>query len=140
METPEKINPKNLADYLDVMSKSVFQAGISWQVVNNKWPGIKETLHGFDPVAISNLQLVDIDKLLDDRRIIRNRRKIEAIIHNARTIIELNKKYNGFQNYLRSHAGFQELVKDIRKQFKFLGEMGVYHFLLIVGEEVPSYE
>ena len=39
---PEKINPKSLGDYLEVMSKAIFQAGISWRVVESKWPGIRE--------------------------------------------------------------------------------------------------
>ena len=55
MEVPERIQPKDLADYLDVMSKSVFQTGISWRVVNSKWTGIREAFRGFDPVAISIL-------------------------------------------------------------------------------------
>ena len=41
---PKQINPKSLADYLEVISKAAFQAGISWQVVESKWPGIKESL------------------------------------------------------------------------------------------------
>ena len=59
---------------------------------------------------------------------------------NAKRMLELDEAHNGFRNYLRSHAGFDELVKDLRKQFKFLGDMGAYHFLWVVGEEVPSYE
>ena len=54
---------------------------------------------------------------------IRNRRKIEAIVGNAQQMLELDKTYKGFRNYLRSHAGFDELVKDLRKHFKFLGDM-----------------
>ncbi len=140
MEATEKIQPKTMADYLDVMSKSVFQTGISWRVVKSKWPGIREAFHEFDPIAVSNLTLAELDNLAEDKRIIRNRRKIEAIVSNARRMLELDKTYNGFRNYLRSHASFEESVKDLRKQFKFLGDMGAYHFLWVVGEEVPSYE
>jgi len=41
MVAPQKISPKGLSDYLEVMSKAAFQAGISWQVVEKKWPGTK---------------------------------------------------------------------------------------------------
>ena len=140
MEPPKRIQPRGLADYLEIMSKSVFQTGISWRVVDAKWPGIREAFHQFDPVAISNLTLEELDQLAEDKRIIRNRRKIEAIVSNAQRMLELDKIHNGFRNYLRSHGGFEELVKDLRKQFKFLGDMGAYHFLWVVGEEVPSYE
>jgi len=140
MEAPGKIQPKTLADYLDVMSKSVFQTGISWRVVKSKWPGIREAFHGFDPVAVSNFTTADLNQLVEDKRVIRNWRKIEAIIDNAIRIQELEKSHGGFQNYLRSHSSFEELVKNLRKQFKYLGDIGAYHFLWGVGEEVPSYE
>ncbi len=140
MEPPKRIHPGNLADYLDAMSKVVFQTGISWRVVNSKWPDIREAFYGFDPVIISNFTGVELDKLTQDRRVIRNRRKIEAIITNARRMLELDKRHRGFRNFLRSHSGFEELVKDLHQQFKFLGDMGAYHFLWVVSEEVPSYE
>ena len=41
--------PGSLADYLEIMSKSVFQSGISWRVVESKWPGVREAMCGFDP-------------------------------------------------------------------------------------------
>ena len=43
---PEKINPGYLGDYLEVMSKAIFQAGISWRVVESKWPGIRMLFGG----------------------------------------------------------------------------------------------
>lgn len=140
MEPPKRIHPGNLADYLDAMSKVVFQTSISWRVVSSKWPDIRETFYGFDPLTISNFTGAELDKLTQDRRVIRNRRKIEAIVTNARRMLELDKRHRGFRNFLRSHSGFDELVKDLRQQFKFLGDTGAYHFLWVVGEEVPSYE
>jgi 3-methyladenine DNA glycosylase Tag len=140
MEGPKKIKPQSLADYLEVMSKSVFQTGISWKVVEVKWPGIKDALHDFDPQVISKLTVAEIDALIKDQRIIRNRRKIEAIVVNAQHLLDLDKQYGGFRKYLRSFDSFEELSKDLRKQFKFLGDMGAYHFLWVVGEKVPPWE
>src|SRR3990172_730360 len=120
MEVPKKIEPKGLGDYLEVMSKSVFQTGISWRVVESKWPGIRECFKGFDPWVIAGFTEPVIDQLTKDQRVIRNRRKIEAIISNATRMVELEKRYGGFKNYLRSHSSFEELIKDLRKQFKFL--------------------
>ena len=82
----------------------------------------------------------EIDELVTDTRVIRNRRKLEAVVTNARRMEELDAAHGGFRNYLRSHGGFQDTVKDLRKQFKFMGESGCYYFLYVVGEEVPSYE
>ena len=140
MQAPEKIEPGGLSDYLEVMSKTVFQSGISWRVVNSKWPETREALRGFDPELIASLAEPDIDALTQDARVIRNRRKLEAIVENARRMLELEEEHGTFRNYLRSFGDFEETVKDLRKRFKFLGEHGTYHFLWVVGEDVPDYE
>jgi len=139
-EGPKKIHPKNLADYLEALSKPVFQAGISWHVVENKWDGIKEAFDNFDPTVVSRYTGTKLSKLLEDERIIRNHRKIEAIVYNARRILELDAQHGGFRKYLRSFKSYEDLAADVRKQFKFLGDMGIYHFLYTVGEEVPEWE
>ena len=140
MEAPQQIEPKSLADYLDVMSKSVFRSGISWRVVESKWPGTREAFRGFDAEAVADLSPAEMDALVADTRVIRNRRKLEAVVQNARQMLELQERHGSFQSYLRSHGGFDETVADLHKRFKFLGEMGAFHFLYVVGEEVPSYE
>ena len=140
VEAPQKIEPKGMADYLSVMTKSVFQSGISWKVVESKWPGIVEALRGFDVEAVAGLTEADLDALTADKRVIRNRRKLEAIVHNAGKMLELSDKHGGFREYLRSQDDFEATVKDLKKQFKFLGDMGTYHFLWVVNEEVPAYE
>ena len=116
-EAPERINPQSLGDYLEVMSKAVFQTGLSWKVVRSKWPGIREALRRFDAEAVANLTPPDLDNLAVDERVIRNRRKLEAVVENARRIIELDKSHGSFRNYLRSHSDFDTTVKDLRKQF-----------------------
>ena len=137
---PEKIQPDRLADYLEVMSKAVFQTGISWRVVDNKWPGIRAAFRSFDPAAIAALTPEDLDAITADPRVIRNRRKIEATVDNARTMLELERSHGTFRDYLRSHGGFEGTATDLRKRFRFLGDMGAYYFLWVVNEEVPSYE
>ena len=141
MGPPTQITPAKLGDYLDVMSKAVFQTGISWKVVAAKWAGTQAAFRDFDPEAVSNLTPAAVDELTGDTRIIRNRRKIEAIMGNAGRMLELEAEHGGFQNYLRSKDGdFPALVKDLRSNFKFLGDMGAYYFLYVVGEQVPDHE
>jgi DNA-3-methyladenine glycosylase I len=137
---PPQIKPKRLGDYLEAMSKSVFQTGISWQVVNAKWPGIREAFREFDARAVAGMTSRDIDKLATDTRVIRNRKKIDAIVDNARQMLDLEEQHGSFKKYLRSHGGFEATVKDLRKRFRFLGDSGAFIFLYVVGEEVPTYE
>ncbi len=139
-EEPKKIEPNGLGDYLEVMSKSVFQTGLSWRVVESKWPGIRSALRDFDAYDVADLRDEDVDALVQDTRVIRNRRKLEAIVGNANRMVQLEREHGSFKNYLRSHTDFDATVKAMRKDFKFLGEMGCYHFLYVVGEDVPSYE
>ena len=80
---PDRIDPQSLGDYLAVMSKAVFQSGISWKVVENKWPGILEAFHGFDAETVASFTEADLDELTADTRVIRNRRKLDGIVHNA---------------------------------------------------------
>jgi DNA-3-methyladenine glycosylase I len=140
MEAPKQIRPKGPGDYLEVMTKAVFQSGISWRVIESKWNGFREALHGFDAERIADLTPPEVDELAEDTRIVRNRRKIEATVHNARTLLDLEKEHGSFRKYLRSHGGFEETVADLRRRFKFLGDTGAYYFLYVVGEEVPPHE
>jgi Methyladenine glycosylase len=137
---PEQIDAKRLGDYLEVMSKAVFQSGMSWAVIDKKWPGTCEAFHEFEPLAVASLTEEQMAELTADTRIIRNRKKVEAVVDNARRMIDLDEQHKGFRRYLRSHGGFEGTVADLRKQFRFLGETGCYYFLYVVKEEVPDYD
>ena len=136
---PPQITPKSLDDYLEQMTKSAFQSGISWDVIIAKWPGFQQAFKAFKIKHVANLGPDDVDELMQDTRVVRNRPKIEATIHNAQTILDLDKEYGGFRKYLRSFKDFDALVKDMRKRFKFLGDSGCYHFLYVVKEKVPDW-
>jgi DNA-3-methyladenine glycosylase I len=140
MQAPQQIEPTKLADYLEVLTKAVFQSGMSWRVVEAKWGGFREAFAGFDPVMIAAFNGDDVDRLVEDTRIIRNRRKIEATITNAATMLALDGGPGGFAGWLRSHAAFDATVAALRGEFRFLGDTGAYFFLYVVGEEVPSHE
>jgi 3-methyladenine DNA glycosylase Tag len=137
---PERIKPESLADYLEVMSRAVFQAGLSWAAIERKWDGFLRAFHKFDASYVANLGPGDIDRLAVDESILRSRKKIEATKMNAQKLIELDKKFNGFQNYLHSFENYEKLARDIKKQFKFMGELNAYYFLFRVGEPVPNFE
>jgi hypothetical protein len=137
---PKQIKPKSLADYLDVISRIGFEAGLSGRVVEAKWPEIRKAFHGFDPERVARMTPRAVDKLVSNEKVIRSRSKIEATVANAETLLELDEEHGGFKRYLRSHGDFEATVKDLRKRFKFLGDHGAYRFLWIVGEKVPSYQ
>ena len=137
---PERIDPQSLGDYLAVMSRAVFQSGMAWRVVDAKWPDIREAFDGFDAEAVAALGDADIDALANDTRVIRNRRKLRAIVANAGRMLELDAEHGSFRDYLRSHADFDATVASLRREFSFLGETGCYYFLHAVGEHVPPHD
>ena len=121
------------------MSKAVFQSGMSWQVVEAKWPGTREAFYNFDTHKIADLVEPELEQLAQDTRVIRNRRKLAAVVYNAQKMIDLEKEYGTFKQYLRSHGDFDATLKAMKQDFKFMGPTGVYYFLYVVGENVPPH-
>jgi DNA-3-methyladenine glycosylase I len=140
MHSPAKIEVKGLSDYLAALSIAVFEPGLNWRVVESKWPGITEAFDGFDVPTVAAYSPADEDRLLADPRVIRNHRKIEAVVHNAREMLALEGEGGGFARYLRSKGSYEELAADLKARFSFLGDTGTYHFLYVVGEPVPSWD
>jgi 3-methyladenine DNA glycosylase Tag len=137
---PEQIKPTSLDDYLEVMSKAVFQSGMSWKVVDAKWAGTKEAFQDFDVAKVAAFNEKDLDELAKDTRVIRNYRKLAAIVSNAQKMIALDEEHGAFQKYLRSQGDFDATLNALRSDFKFMGPTGVYYFLYVVGEQVPPHE
>ena len=135
---PPRIKPKSLDDYLEQQSKGVFQAGISWRVVDAKWPGIRAAFHGFKVERVARMSDRDVDKLATDERLIRSRPKIAAVVYNAQAMLALERE-TGFKKHLGSFTEYEDLAKDLKKRFKFVGDSGAYHFLWTVGSPVPDW-
>ena len=108
---PAQIEPRTLGDYLEVMSKAVFQSGMSWAVIDKKWPGTRDAFREFEPLAVASLTEAQMAELTADTRIIRNRKKVEAVVDNARRMIDLDEAHKGFPQVpalarrLRGHGG-----------------------------------
>ncbi len=128
--------------YFEALTKSVFDAGFSWKVVRNKWPNFQTAFDGFDIDRVATYDERDLDRLLADEGIVRNGRKIQATIDNARVMQQLIAEHGSFQAYLRSLDGltWTQRQKTLSKAFKNLGPSGAYWFLLRVGEQVPPSE
>ena len=140
LQAPTQITPTDLADYLGVITRAVFQSGISWRVVEAKWSGFREAFAGFDPTAVAAFDDDDVERLVADQRIIRNRRKIEATVTNAQAMLALEDQPGGFLGWLRGQDDFDATVAALRGEFRYLGDLGAYYFLYVVGEDVPSHD
>lgn len=140
-EIPPRAVPENDAGYLEKITQAVFQSGFSWKVIRQKWPGFQKAFAHFDIATVAAFTDEDVERLVEDKGIVRNGRKIEATIQNARICRDLIVKHGSFHAYLRTMDGqdYAAREKKLGKQFKFMGPMGAYFFFWSVGEEVPEY-
>jgi DNA-3-methyladenine glycosylase I len=124
------------------LTKAVFQAGFSWRVVRDKWPNFVRAFDGFDLAAVAGYGQPDIERLVADTGIVRNRRKIEATIHNAQVMWNLVQEYGSVHAYLRSLDGldYAGRRKALTQRFKNLGPTSTFTFLWCVAEDVPDWE
>jgi len=78
------------AALLERIALEGFQSGLSWLTVLRKRPAFREVFHDFDPDRVAAFTQADVDRLMGDARIIRNRMKIEATVANARAVVALH--------------------------------------------------
>ncbi|MFX3617239.1 MAG: DNA-3-methyladenine glycosylase I [Sporolactobacillus sp.] len=129
------------------------QAGLSWITVLKRRENYRRDFNGFDPREIADFTPEKVNELMEDRGIIRNRRKIEAIINNARCLLVIAEE-RSFSDYLWSFTGgrtiqhhytelseipasteeSRKMSKDLKKRgFKFVGETICYAFMQSAG-------
>jgi 3-methyladenine DNA glycosylase Tag len=135
--------PLNDDAYFENMSRVIFQAGLNWQVVDKKWPAIKEAFCGFKIEKVVSLSDEDVAKMLKNPEIIRHRGKIQAIIQNARNFQAIKKIYGSFPRYLDSldkSNNYAAVVMDLINKFRWLGAPSASTFLYTVNENINVWE
>jgi DNA-3-methyladenine glycosylase I len=129
----------------EALTLGVFEAGLSWSVVFGKRDAFWSAFHGFDIAQVAAMTERDVDRLVEDRSIIRNRAKIQATVANARamrsaspSLAELARSYESTRERApRSVAELptstpqaDELAKRLKSQgYRFVGPTSVYAFM-----------
>ena len=111
------------------------QAGLSWETVLKKEVSFRKAYHNFNIKKIAAYTEADVNRLLADEGIIRNKLKINATIENAKAICTLQKEFGSFKNWLKYHhpKSKEEWVKLFKKTFRFTGGEIVNEFLMSTG-------
>ena len=132
--------PKNDDEYLERMSRVILTAGLNWQMIEKKWPGIKKAFADFNVDKVAKFQELEIEELMMNPDVIRNLAKIRAIVANAKTIKQLQAEYGSFDKYLDSLSkqGEDQMRDQISKTFAFLGKDTTVIFLFSVGQKLPK--
>ena len=128
--------PDDPAFFLEHLSRSVFEAGISWRVVEAKWDGIRGAFHGFDPVQVAAMPPAEIEAVENDSRVIRNKAKIRATGENAREVLAILDEYGSIRGYLGSFPDAGAAAADMRRRFKFLGDTGTWRLLTGASRDI----
>ena len=111
------------------------QAGLNWGLILKKRDGMREAYSGFAVDRIAEYGEEDRARLLADPRVIRNRLKVNAAIHNAGVIRDMRESHGGFAQWLREHHPRRkdEWVRLFRKTFRFTGGEITGEFLMSIG-------
>ena len=130
------------------------QAGLSWLTILKRREGYRRVYSGFDAAKVANFDESWIRETMLDPSIIRNRKKIESSINNARRFLDIQVQYGSFCNYLWAFVDGKQVVnhfsrlseipattplsdnisKDLKKRgFKFLGSTIIYAHLQATG-------
>ena len=117
------------------MALEINQAGLSWLLILKKRAALHAAFEGFDPATVAGYGAPEITRLLDDGGIIRNRRKIEAVIENARRILVIRESHGSLAAWIEANHPLilTEWVKLMRKTFVFMGPEVVGEFLMSIG-------
>lgn len=140
----------------ELMCLEAFQSGLSWLLILRKRPGFREAFHGFDPEVVGTYGAADVERLLSDSRIVRNRAKIEAAIANAAAVVALHEQGETLVDLVFAHApapderppgrfatmaeipsstvASRALAKDLRARgFRFVGPVVGYSLMEAAG-------
>jgi len=86
------------------LSLEAFQSGLSWRTILSKRESFRAAFAGFDPDAVARFGPADLERLLNDRDIVRNRAKIAATLANARATVALRASGHPLEAVIRAHA------------------------------------
>lgn len=130
------------------------QAGLSWWTILKKRENYKKAFDNFEAEKIVKYKEEKLEKLMEDKGIVRNRRKIESVVTNAKAFLEIQKQYGSFSNYIWSFVDNKSIInswksmkevpasteisdkmsKQLKKDgFKFVGSTICYSFMQAVG-------
>lgn len=121
-------------ELFEKLSLECFQAGLSWRTVLYKREAFHRLFFDFKPEKVARMTQEDANRLMGEKEIIRNRRKIEAVICNAKAHVSQFGEEGSFSKYVYSFRSGADLSKDIKRRgYRFAGPVICEAFLMSVG-------
>ena len=126
-------------DYFENMTRIIFQGGLNWKVIENKWPYFREVFEDFSIDQVAKFGDSDVERLMKDTGIVRNRQKIIGTILNAKEFQQIIKEFGTFKKYIDSldkSDNYVNAIKVISKRFSRMGPTSAGIFLYSIGEDI----
>jgi 3-methyladenine DNA glycosylase Tag len=123
--------------YFSLMSLRVFRAGLKHSMVDARWPAFEEVFHGFNPRRVWSMNDEELERLMDEKRIIRHWGKIKATRENAAAMVVVMDEFGSFGAYLADWPAddIMGLWVDMTKRFSQLGGNSGPYFLRMAGKD-----
>jgi hypothetical protein len=137
---PRVIAEPSLDDHLEVMTRAIFQAGLSWALIDARWDAFRTAFEGFNVTVIATYGEGEIERLMAAEGVVHSRSKTAGTIANARALKALAAEHGDVATYARSFASYDALYADAKKRFAFLGDLSCYYWLFRTGLPVPPLE
>jgi len=133
----KQLKAKDDAWYLSLMSRRVFRAGLKHSMVDSKWPNFELVFHKFNVDWIRMMSDEALEKLMQDKRIIRHWGKIKSVRHNAAVMYEQREQCPSFGSYLATWPNDEVvyLWEDLKKKLKHMGGNSGPYFLRMAGKD-----
>jgi DNA-3-methyladenine glycosylase I len=138
-ERKERVFDKNKPDsyFYEIMIRDIFGAGFRATAVTKRWPSIREAFAYFDIKKVSEYDEQDLRRLMNNPNIIRNKRKLEACIYNAKKMKELSEQFGSFGEFLDYNKNnFVILEHKLVNNFRYLGNIVVLDYLKDIGMDI----
>lgn len=135
--SPGALAAKPDSYFLSAMTRRVFQAGMKHSVINERWPFFEEWFWGFEPEKLRLLSESQLEKAMQEKRLIRHWGKLRTIPVNAVMMQAVSERHGGFGRYLSTwpDARIFELWRDLARRFERMGGDSAARFLRLAGRD-----
>lgn len=137
---PRRIAAPSLDDHLATISRAIFQAGLSWALIEARWEAFGAAFDRFRVDVVARYGEGDIERIMATDGVVHARAKIAGTIANARALQALVAEHGSVTAYAQSFAGYDALYADAKRRFAFLGDLSCYYWLFRTGCAVPPFE
>jgi hypothetical protein len=137
---PRVIDNPTLDDHLEIMSRAIFQAGLSWAFIDSRWDAFRAAFDTFDVKLVALYGEGEIERLMETEGVVHSRAKIAGTIENARTLLALVAEYGDIASYVKTFASYDAAFNDAKKRFSYLGDLSCYYWLFRMRLPVMPFE